>query len=90
MTLHVVHFNPLVSIFVFLMECFYTRGAHQQIRIVSEFGQGILSVYLGWRPEAGTTYDDGPIPEPWMMNALIQATREDISGAMHGWNDPFP
>ena len=45
MNLYVVHFNLLLDVFVFVVECFYTRGAHQQsIRIVGEFGQGILSV----------------------------------------------
>src|SRR6218665_1905957 len=42
--IHVVHFSPLLDIFVFVIECFYTQGAHQQIRIVGQFGQGILSI----------------------------------------------
>src|SRR6218665_1687252 len=43
-TMSLVHFGQLLDVFIFVVECFYTRGAHQQMRIVGEFGQGILSV----------------------------------------------
>src|SRR6218665_1616522 len=35
-----------------------------------------LSVWLGCRSEAGTTYEGGPMTDPWMMLTLINATRE--------------
>src|SRR6218665_421449 len=44
---------------------------------------------LAWRSEAATTYDGGPIPEPWMMDALIQAMSEYIAAAMVEWPLPF-